>query len=360
MTTRTRPLRWLAAARMSLVAALAALGAGCDRSADRPEVVLYSSVDDALLRQVVEAYEAESGVDVRIVGDTEATKTTGLVQRLIAEREHPRADVWWSSEAMGTVRLADEGVLEPYTSGAGADIPGGWPEAMRGRDGLWYSFASRARVLVYNTQRLPEAEAPRTLAELTDPKWRGRVGMARPEFGTTRGHMAALLHADGPEAFRAWLEAMKANGLRLYDGNATIVRAVAQGEIDVGLTDTDDVWAGQRNGWPVAAAFERRADEDGSAGAVRSRGALLMPNTVAKVRGGPNPERAGALIDFLLSERSERMIAETESRNLPVRPALAAEFPDAAVPEPWTVDWQAVADSMPEAMRIVDEVLGPG
>lgn len=344
---RLPALARIAAACGALAAALAACGRA---DPERPTVVLYSSVDDHFLRQVVEAYEARSGVDVQLVGDTEATKTTGLVQRIIAERESPRADVWWSSEALGTIKLADEGLLAPYEPG-GIE---GWPEGLRAEGNLWHGLASRARVIVYNTAKLAEADVPRTLAALADPEWRGRVGMARPQFGTTRSQMAALLADAGPETYRAWLEAMKANGLKLYDGNATIVRAVAQGEIDIGLTDTDDVWAGQRNGWPVAMVFEA-ADPGASP---PSRGPLLMPNTVAMVRGAPNPEQAGRLIDFILSEQTERLLAESESRNLPARPELAAQFPQNAVPDPWVVDWRAIAEATPEAMRIAEEVLG--
>ncbi|QKK07177.1 MAG: solute-binding protein [Planctomycetota bacterium] len=89
---------------------------------------------------------------------------------------------------------------------------------------------------------------PSRLRDLTGDRFRGRVGMARPRFGTTRGHMGALLATAGTAVFRAWLEAMAANGLRLYDGNSTVVRAVTEGELDVCLTDTDDVWAQQLPG----------------------------------------------------------------------------------------------------------------
>src|SRR5690606_15422723 len=113
---------------------------------------------------------------------------------------------------------------------------------------------------------------------------------------------AAIAHEHGPDALRAWLRAMAANGVRLYDGNATIVRAIAHGEIDLGLTDTDDVWAAQRNGWPVAMVFERRDEPAPSdPAALFSRGPLLIPNTIALVRGGPNPDAARRLVDFLLS-----------------------------------------------------------
>lgn len=330
---------------------------GCGRGESR-EVVLYTSADDYLVREVVSTYERKTGVRVRVQGDTEATKTTGLVLRLLAERARPRADVWWSSEPFGTIRLAREGVLEPYVSAsAEADLGGAWPGTLRAKDGTWYGFASRGRVIVYNTNAVPREDVPRTLRDLLDPKWSGRVGMARPQFGTTRGHMSALVVMCGEEALRAWLEGMKANGARIYDGNAMVVQAIARGEIHVGLTDTDDVWVGQRNGWPVDLVYEALDDDEASAG-LCSFGPLVMPNTVAKVRGGPHPRQAAALIDFLLSEEVERMLASSESRNAPVRPRVAAEFEAFAIPLLAEVDFHAVADAMDRAVAICEEVLG--
>lgn len=355
MTGRPSSLTRLAAAGAGaalIVAVLMLLG---PREGRGPEVVLYSSVDDYLVREVVREFERETGIAVLLVGDTEATKTTGLVHRLIAERRRPRADVWWSSEPFGTMRLAEEGLLEPYRSIAEEEMSGSWPAELRDPEGLWYGFGSRARVIVYNTRRVPPERVPRTLRELAAPAWQGRVGMARPQFGTTRGHMGALTAACGGEAFREWLTAMRAGGLRLYDGNASVVRAVAYGEIDAGLTDTDDVWSGQGQGWPVALAFE---SVDGTGPGLCSFGPLRVPNTIARVRGGPNPDAAGALIDFVLSERVERMLAASDSHNAPVRPAVAAEFSAWAVPPGRTPDLASVARAMPEALRICDEVLG--
>ncbi|MCL4740613.1 MAG: extracellular solute-binding protein [Phycisphaerales bacterium] len=321
-------------------------------------VVLYSSADDFVLREMVEAFESETGVRVRLLGDTEATKTTGLVQRLLSEKDSPRADVWWSSEPFGTIRLAREGLFEPAT-GVETGVQGGWPVVAK--DGTWLGFASRARVIAYHTGRVGEDDAPRTLRELTDAKWRGRVGIARPEFGTTRGHFGALVEACGVEAFEAWLAAMKANGVRLYSGNASAVRGIADGEIDVCLTDTDDVWVAQRNGWPVGLVYEAPDEPGATVEGLPSFGPLLMPNTVALVRGGPgSPAARTTLVEFLLSERGERILAESDSGNIPLRPGLAAAYPRFEVPSPWVVDYEAVADADEATMDACRRVLGGG
>jgi iron(III) transport system substrate-binding protein len=348
---------------LALASAAALLPAGCSRE-KADEVVLYSSVDPQYLQPVMEAFEKATGVEVLYAGDTEATKTTGLAMRLIEEHrvKRGRADVWWSSEPFWTIRLAGEGVLEPYTSDvAEASIEGGWPRRYRGEQGTWYGLALRARVYVYNTEMVSPEEAPRTPADLLDERFKGRIGMARPQFGTTRGHMAAMLAEFGEEAFRAWLEGLKANGLRLYDGNMSVVRAVSSGEILVGLADSDDVWAGQRNGWPVALAYEANGAKTGAGGPPTidsGMGALMLPNTIALVADAPNKDNAQRFIDFALSEQVERILAESDSHNVPVHPDLAAEFAQYAVPEPAEVDFQKVAAAGDRAMEICAEVVG--
>jgi iron(III) transport system substrate-binding protein len=337
-----------AAGVMAMVLAVGVL-ATCGRSGagSRPEVVLYTSADNYLVHEVVEAFKAETGIDVKLVGDTEATKTTGLVERLLSEQGRPRADVWWSSEPFGTIRLASEGVLEGYTSGVEKEFVGGWPGAFRGAD--WYGFACRARVVVYNPQRV--TGPPRRVRDLAAPAYAGRIGMARPQFGTTRGQVGQLLLECGEGRYRELLAGLKANRVRLYDGNSSVVRAVAHGEIDVGLTDTDDVWAGERNGWPVKMAFEERGEEC-------APGPILIPNTVGLVKGAPHAADARRFIDFLISAKTERILAASDSRNMPVRPALAAEFPGTAIPGAATADYARIAAEIPRALAIWDEVMG--
>ena len=327
----------------------------CAPREDAPEVILYSSVDPDYLRAVLDAFEDETGVRVRYAGDTEATKTTGLATRLLEEHRsgRARADVWWSSEPFWTIRLADEGALAPYTSHAAeASIDGGWPGAYRGRDGRWYGFALRARVYVYNTDLVSEHDAPRTPADLLNERFKGRIGIARPQFGTTRGHMAAMLVTFGEEQFTQWLEGLKANGVRLYDGNMSVVRAVSSGEIHVGLTDTDDVWAGQRNGWPVALAYEARAAPPDQPTLAGGMGALLMPNTIGLVSDAPNQGDAQRFIDFVLSPRAERILADSDSHNIPVHPSLARDFSAYRVPDAADADLHAVSEAMDRAVEL--------
>jgi iron(III) transport system substrate-binding protein len=328
--------RYLGSAVLALLV-LCGIG-GCTGS-DQPSVVLYVSADEYVAREVIAAFQQETGIRVRFVGDTEAKKTTGLVERLMAEKDNPQADVFWSSEVFLTIDLADAQVLEPYTSPATED----WPYSFRCHENRWYGFAARGRVIVYATDRMTEDELPQTWMDLTRDYYQGRIVMADPRFGTTGGHLGAMKafwdRAYQPGIYEAFIEGLAANDMRmLASGNAGVVRAVANGEADLGMTDTDDVWAAQAQGMKVDLIYPRHSPDEGE-----GTGTLLIPNTVGRVAGGPNPEHAAMLIDFLLSERVERILAESVSGNVPIRPDLAAQYEHLFVPDPLEIEFRRAA-----------------
>ncbi len=329
-------------------------------------VVLYTSADDEFARMIVDEFEQSTGISVKIVGDTEATKTTGLIARLKAESSNPQCDIWWSSEPFGTIELANSGVLHP--AGIADTVDPSWPKDLIAEDQSWAGFASRARVIAYATDRVDSP--PTTLRDFAQPQWKGRIGMARPQFGTTRGHMGILANRWGLPQFERWLNMLNDNNIRLYDGNATVVRAIAMGEIDIGLTDTDDVWAGQRNNWKVDCVYES-FDSPMTLETLKSQGPTLLPNTVAIIKNSPNPNNAMKLARFLLSARVETLLAESTSRNIPANPELIELFKDTApnsliVPDPnhqnrllFYPNITDAAAMIPSALDACERVLGP-
>jgi iron(III) transport system substrate-binding protein len=334
---------------------LAIASVGC--SSSDPGVVLYVSADDHVARQVVQAFESETGIRVSTVGDTEQTKTTGLANRLRAERDNPQADVFWSSEIFHTINLAEEGVLEAYEPRTATDWPGGFRDPQH----RWYGFAARARVIVYAPDRVAPEHRPRTWMDLTRGELKGRIVMADPRFGTTGGHLAAMKaywsKIVGRGYYDAFLMGLAANEVRLLpSGNAGVVQAVAAGEADLGLTDTDDVWAARARGLEVDLIYPRHDVEPDAAGG----GTLLIPNTVGLVTGAPHPEKACRLIDYLLSAQVERMLAESVSHNVPVRSGLAADYAQYAVPDPLRADYRRAATALQGAVEQAMRRLGRG
>lgn len=318
--TRREALKGLAAA-IGTASATGLLSA-CTAKTPEQVIVVYCSVDADVARPIFDAFSRSSGVRVDAVFDTEATKTTGLVNRLLGEKKRPRADVWWSSEPLGTIRLAKAGVLERFTTVHELDMARGWWPAMRSGDGTWYAHARRLRVLAYNTGFVKSADVPRSLADLTDERWRGRVGIARPAFGTTRGQMAALLSVHGEPSMERWLNALKTNRVRLYDGNASVTRAVGSGELLVGLADNDDVVSGKANSWPIEqVAISNQISPGVASGAPGAfpGGAMQVPCTVARIRGGPAGALGAKLADHLLSAEVEKVLTGSVFQTYPTR-----------------------------------------
>ncbi len=321
-----------------VIACLLAAGlwlAGCGGEAEQT-VVVYTSVDPPFARQVFAEFEKETGIRVKPLFDPESNKTMGLVQQLLREKNRPRADVWWSGEWFGTLRLAEAGVLAEYESPVAADLPA----RFRDPAGLWTAFAARPRVLVYNTKHVARADLPTGIDELTAAPWKGRLTMANPKAGTTRGWAAAMIALKGREAGRRLLENLRASCPVISAGNSDVVRLVARAatpqDIVVGLTDADDVWVRKGQGEPVDMIYLDQGD-----GAI---GTLLIPNSVAVVRGGPHADAARRLIDFLVSAKVETMLAESRSRNVPLRPAVAANFPQLRVDRITKVEASAVGE----------------
>ncbi|MFG0257951.1 MAG: extracellular solute-binding protein [Phycisphaerales bacterium JB043] len=339
--------------RRSFLQATAALGAssmlvsctGARSSGE--EVVLYSSADDAVARELVNAFESASGIRVRMVGDTEATKTTGLVQRLRTERGAPRADVFWSSEIFQTIRLADESLFEPHDGPEARARSEMWVDPQ----GRWHAFGNRARVLVWNTDVFSQDDAPNTFRQLVHRSLRGRLVMADPRFGTTRGHMGVLHALWGPRVLAALFTGLGGNDIRLLDGNASVVEAVAYGEAHIGITDTDDVWSGLRNGWPIGMSWLRH--DAGDQGSGPRMGTLVIPNTVARVRGGPNPENASILAEFLLSAQTESLLAQSDSRHNPVRADVAPPDDMYRISDAMEIDYALASAHMDNAVDLV-------
>ena len=347
LTELTCDLRWRRRVGWAVLAWLAVVllaAAGCrrDDSPGAQRVVVYCSVDQLTAERILAEFTKRTGVKVLARYDAEASKTVGLVQRLRAERKAPAADVFWSGEIFHTIRLARDGLLSPYSSDATSD----WPKQFAAPDRRWHAFALRGRVIVYNTSRLSAEAAPKRLEDLLAPEWRGRIVMARPHAGTTGGDVASWFAHYGQQRGREILEGLKANDVRLVDGNSLVVSLVARGEADVGFTDTDDVHAGLRNGWPVAM---HPLDQGGA-------GSLAIPNTVALVAGAPHGRQAGMLIDFLLSEQVEVMLAESDLHTAPIRPALAEKFSAYSIAHPLAVDYGRIADELPLAIRTAGEV----
>jgi len=278
-------------------------------------VVVYCAQDQVYAEPLFSDFQKQSGIKVRAVYDSEAVKTVGLANRLLAERPHPQCDVFWGNEEMRTRQLAAQNVFRK-TNG-------------------WAAFGYRSRRIVINTNKLSAASAPRSLLELTNQMWRTRVALAYPQFGTTATHFHALRQFWGREVWEAWCRSLAANKPLLLDGNSVVVKMVGSGEAWIGLTDSDDIAAGQREALPIAAL-------------PLTEEMLLIPNTVAVVRGAPHPESAQRMFELL---HGPGVVAQLVAVN-----ALEGDSASAAATRTLKVNWDALLGELEATTDKLNEI----
>lgn len=310
------------------------LAPGC-WSSSGPEVVVYSALDSEFSEPILNDFGSQTGIAVRPKFDVESTKTVGLVQMLRTEAGRPRCDVFWNNEILNTLRLERWGLLDVYRSPAAAS----YPAVDRSATGAWHGFAARARILLVNTNLVPEGSRPTSIDDLADPQWRGRVGMAKPLFGTTATHAAVLFATMGTQEAEQFFDRLKQNEIQILSGNKQVAQSVAAGELAFGLTDTDDAMADVDHHRPVVIVYpDRRSDQ---------RGTLFIPNTLAIMKDCPHPSEARRLVDYLLAPAVEERLAEGDSAQIPLNPAVTtpARIETPATVKPMAVDWEAAADA---------------
>ncbi|MCA9148678.1 MAG: extracellular solute-binding protein [Planctomycetales bacterium] len=295
--TRYRPTQSLDPIRRHL-AALLLLGlyvAGCQRHVER-EVVVYTALDREYSEPIFAEFTRQTGIRVRSKFDTEANKTVGLVELIRTERNRPRCDLFWNNEILNTLRLEREGLLQPATP-TNAQL---YPAEFKSSDAHWYGFAARARVLLINTERMGDAPRPTSLRDLLDPRWQGEVGIAKPLFGTTATHAACLFSIWGTTEASTFFRQLKQQ-VQVLPGNRQVAQAVGAGQLQFGLTDTDDALIEIDRGMPVEIIYP-----DQQAGGI---GTLFIPNTLGIVQGCQHAELARQLCDYLLSPEVEARLS---------------------------------------------------
>jgi iron(III) transport system substrate-binding protein len=298
-------IRWIAAVIVVLTASLViSLYAGPNNSTTQT-VTVYVSHDEVFSEPILKDFEKETGIRVRAVYDTEETKSAGAMNRLIAEKNNPQADVYWANEPIRAEVLRQKGIAAAYLS-PNAD---GIPETFRDPNGYWTGFAARARVFIVRRGATPQ---PVSITSYTSPQWRGKAVIANPLFGTTTTQIAALFVLWGDERARAFMQEMRDNAVKLSPSNGDSADFVARGEFAFSLVDSDDVVSRIQQGQPVELIYPDQGDGD--------IGCFIVPNAAVLIAGSPHPESGKKLIDYLLSKETERKLAVSDAAQIPLHP----------------------------------------
>jgi iron(III) transport system substrate-binding protein len=243
-------------------------------------VIIYTSQDEEYAAPIFKDFEKQSGIHVKPVYDSEAVKTVGLANRLLAESSHPQCDVFWNNEELRTRLLASRNVFRE-TNG-------------------WVLLGYRSRRILVNTNLLTLAKAPHSYLELTNAAWRGRIALAYPLFGTTATHFLALRQLWGDEAWQAWCRGLLEVKPMLLDGNSVAARQAGGGEASIALTDSDDAAEEQQNGGPVTVM--PLMDES-----------LIIHNSAGVIRGAPHPAEAQELFEYLQSAEVQQRLVKAKA-----------------------------------------------
>lgn len=271
------------------------------------EVVVYVSEDQVFSEPILKDFEKDTGIKVKALYDTEEAKSTGVMNRLLAEKNNPQADVYWANEPMRAEYLKQAGISEAYISPGAKDIPDNFKDP----GSYWTGFSARARVFIVNKSA---SQKPHSVADYADARFKSKTILANPLFGTTTTQIAALFTLWGDEKGTAFMNNMKENDVKLSTSNGESADLVASGNFDFSLVDSDDVFNRIKQGKPVEIVYPDQGENE--------LGTLIVPNAVLLIKGSPNSQNGKKLVDYLLSRETERKLAFADCVQIPLNPGV--------------------------------------
>ncbi len=309
------------------------------------EVVVYVSEDQVFSEPILKDFEKETGIKAKAVYDTEEAKGTGVMNRLITEKNNPQADVYWANEPIRAVVLKQSGITMSYASPNSKDIPGNFKDA----EGYWTAFSARARVFVVNKK---SSGRPSSILAYTEPQWNGKSVIANPLFGTTTSEVAALFTVWSDEQAKTFMAEMKKNGTKISTNNGESTDLVASGEFDFSLVDSDDAINNIRQGKPIEMVFPDQKEKE--------IGCLLVPNAAVIIKNARHIENAKKLVDYLLSKETERKLAFADCAQIPLHPGVETppDVPKIENIKVMKIDYTKVAQKLQEIQPYLKEWAG--
>lgn len=340
----THPLRPLAAA-LTALALLTAVGCGDDGDGDEAgasDVLHVYSGRHYDVEKAFEQFQEETGIQVEFLTGNDAE----LRERIAAEGEDTEADVYLTVDAGNLASAAEEGLFQPLDSPALREVI---PENYRDPEDRWFGLAIRARTIIYNTDALTEAEAPKTYEEVADPKWEGRVCLRNANNPYQQSLVASLIAVHGEDETRAILEGWNDNA-EFFANDVEMIEAMAAGACDVGIA----------NHYYLARAIEEDPDipVDLIWANQADRGVHINISGGGITRYADNPELGQQFLEWLGTDGQDVLVASNHEY-----PASTEVAPEPLITEEFGVDFvrQDVNAAEygalnPDAVRLMDEV----
>lgn len=309
------------------------------------EVNIYSYRQPELIAPLTDAFTAETGIKVNV-----AYLEKGMVERLVAEGDRSPADLVLTVDIARLAEVVEAGVTQAVTSEL---LAANVPDAYHDPDGHWWGLTTRARIIYASKDRVADGEVT-TYEDLADPKWQGRICTRSGAHVYTVALVAGMLHHQGPEATRTWLEGLKANLAKKPEGNdRSQVKSIWAGECDISLGNTyymaQMLNDPEQTAWADSVRIVFPTFENG--------GTHVNISGVAMTKAAPNREAALQMMEFLTSPRAQAIYAEANAE-YPIAPGSE---PDALV-KGWgditadDVNLMDLAKLRPAALRLIEEV----
>lgn len=279
-------------------------GIGVAVDAQTKTLVIYSGRDEKLIGPLIEKAKKDLKKDIQV----RYGNTAELAIALLEEGQNSRADLFFTQDAGALGNLEKKQVTLPIPSKLLDKVDA----RFRSAKGYWLGISGRARVISYNTKLVNRGELPLLVSQLTQPKWRGKVGWA-PTNGSFQSFITAMRVLQGDGTTLQWLKAMKANGVKDYGGNSAIVEAVGRGEVYLGLVNNYYLYNLKKNdpNLPVANHYT-----------IKDAGAMINVAGVAITKTTDQKADVEALIDYLLKPSSQNYFAQ-ETNEYPLVKGIA-------------------------------------
>ncbi|AEB10828.1 extracellular solute-binding protein [Marinithermus hydrothermalis] len=323
------------------------------------ELVVYSGRSEVLVEPLVERFEAQTGIRVKVRYGRDAE----LLATLAEEGARSPADLFWANTAGALGAAVNEGLLAPLPEELLA-----LPEAFTPSSGRWVPLTARFRVLAYNPEVLSAEALPESVMDLPKrTELAGRIGWT-PNYSSFQDFITAMRHLYGPEATLKWLEGMKALRPKAYASNSAMLEDLVAGEIDVALTNhyyilrlKHGVEEGEFEG-PEEEEEEEKREEEGAGEpglplathyfASGDVGNLALVTGIGVLKTAKHEAAALEFIRFLLSEEAQAYAAE-EVGEYPV--VASVSLPGFMLPQDKALELSPAFDF--EQLRDLEETL---
>lgn len=295
------------AAVVTVAASIATAAPLAGAAATARSITIYSGREQELVEGLFERFEARTGIDVKVrYGDS-----AELAATILEEGKASPADVFFAQDAGTLGAVAAKGRLEKLPARTLARVPA----RFRDPGGYWVGTSGRARVIAYNTNLVKPADLPKSVFDVTAPKWRGKVGVP-PTNASFQAFVSAMRVSVGDARTRQWLEALQRNKPKLYEKNTPVLEALANGEVALGLV----------NHYYLFLLKEEQPDAPVENHYLRGRdpGALVNAAGAAVVAGTDRRAEARRFVDFLLSAEGQRYYGTAEEAEYPLVAGIPA------------------------------------